>query len=177
MTPLKPGELRGGGAVTEPVTRRSFLAIVTAGLGALIGVVLGAGGALYAISPAFRRKTEDWVDIGNAGDIKPGSPVKVDFTVRKRDAWATVERKSSAWVLTPDGKQFIVFDPRCTHLGCPYRWDKSLGRFMCPCHTAVFNVDGRVVMGPAPRPLDRFPARVVGGRLLVRPEPVPGPLA
>ncbi len=175
---MSPAVAPGGGPAPDgAMTRRSFLTAATAVLGGLIGTILGASGLLYAISPAFRRKAEGWVDVGRSSEIKPGAPVKVEFTVRKRDAWATVERRSSAWVLTPDGRQFIVFDPRCTHLGCPYRWDKELGRFMCPCHTAVFNPDGRVVMGPAPRPLDRFPVKVVGGRLLIRPEPVPGPTA
>jgi Rieske Fe-S protein len=31
---------------------------------------------------------------------------------------------------------------------------------------------GRPIMGPAPRPLDRFPVKVTGGHLLIRPEPV-----
>jgi len=154
------------------VGRRAFLAGAIGAIGGLIGAVLGGGGLGYVLSPLFRRHGEDWVDLGLAAEMKPGVPVRVDFTVRKRDAWATVERRASAWVVTPDGKQFIVFDPRCTHLGCPYRWDSNLGRFVCPCHTAVFNMDGRPVMGPAPRPLDRFPVRVAGGHLLIRPEPV-----
>lgn len=165
------------GIAGEKMSRRSFLTVMTGLLGTAVAATLGAGSILYAISPAFRKRSEDWVDVGRADEIKPGSPVKVEFTVRKRDAWATVERRSSAWVLTSDGKQFIAYDPRCTHLGCPYRWDKELNRFMCPCHTAVFNVDGRVVMGPAPRPLDRFPIRVEGGRLHLKPEPVPGPVS
>ena len=96
--------------------------------------------------------------------------MKVEFTVRKRDAWTTVERRASAWVLTADRRQFIVYDPKCTHLGCPYRWDPGRKHLLCPCHNAVFDVDGRIVSGPPPRPLDRYPVKVVGRRLLVLPE-------
>ena len=122
------------------------------------------------LSPAFRRKAPQWVDVGSVDDVIPGAPVKVEFTVRKRDAWTTVERRASAWVLTADRRQFIVYDPKCTHLGCPYRWDPGRKQFLCPCHNAVFDVDGRIVSGPPPRPLDRYPVKVVGRRLLVLPE-------
>jgi menaquinol-cytochrome c reductase iron-sulfur subunit len=149
--------------------RRSFLAWGAAGLGAVITFVLGSTGLRYFISPAFKKDEEDWVDVGGAGEIRPGSPVKVDFVARKRDAWAVTEKRSSAWVSTSDGKTFTVFDPRCTHLGCPYRWDQSKEQFLCPCHAGVFDAGGAVVSGPPPRPLDRYAAKVVNGRLLIQP--------
>lgn len=151
------------------LSRRGFLAWATAGLGALIAAVLGAVGIGYFISPAFSRRDEDWIDLGKASEFKAGVPVKVDFVSRRRDAWVTVESRASAWILTPNGRDFIAYDPKCTHLGCPYRWDEARRKFLCPCHTATFDVDGSVVSGPPPRPLDRYPVKVVGGRLLVRP--------
>jgi hypothetical protein len=38
-------------------------------------------------------------------------------------------------------------------------------RFICPCHGGVYDLLGRRVGGPPPRPLDRFPTRVVNGRV------------
>ncbi|MBI4051976.1 MAG: ubiquinol-cytochrome c reductase iron-sulfur subunit [Elusimicrobia bacterium] len=154
------------------ISRRSFLQWAIFGLGGLIGAILGGAGLGYFISPAFKKKEEGWLDIGRADNFKPGLPIKVEFVERKRDAWVTTERRSSAWILTSNGKDFIVFDPRCTHLGCPYRWDEQKKQFLCPCHTAVFDVDGKVVSGPPPRPLDRFLVKVVGGQLLILPQPV-----
>ncbi|MBI5201609.1 MAG: ubiquinol-cytochrome c reductase iron-sulfur subunit [Elusimicrobia bacterium] len=145
------------------------MAWAIAGISAAIGAVLGGSGLGYFISPAFAKREEEWVDLGSVKEFKANVPLKIDFTSRKRDAWATVEKRASAWVLTPNGRDFIAFDPKCTHLGCPYRWDDSQKKFLCPCHTAVFDVDGRVVSGPPPRPLDRFSTKVVGGRLMVRP--------
>ncbi|MBI3563912.1 MAG: ubiquinol-cytochrome c reductase iron-sulfur subunit [Elusimicrobia bacterium] len=159
----------GGGGVS----RRSFLTVGAAVLGGAISAVLGASGLSYFVSPAFKKDEEDWVDIAKASDIKPGMPVKVDFVARKRDAWVVTEKRSSAWVLS-DGKEFTVFDPRCTHLGCPYRWDASKLQFLCPCHAAVFDGKGAVVSGPPPRPLDRYAAKVVAGRLLIQPQAMKG---
>lgn len=153
------------------LSRRGFLGALTAGLSALIGVVLGGSGLGYFISPAFKKEDESWVDLGPVADIHPGSPVKIDYVQRRRDAWVVNERRSSAWVATDDGKNFTVFDPRCTHLGCPFRWDDVRKEFLCPCHAAVFAADGKVVSGPPPRPLDRYGAKVEGGRLLIQPDP------
>lgn len=167
--PLSPKACPQAGA--GEMTRRSFLHWAIAGLGAFIAAVLGGSGAAYFVSPAFAKREEDWVDLGPAKDFARSVPLKVDFVARKRDAWATVESRASAWVLTPNGTDFIAYDPKCTHLGCPFRWDDAKKKFLCPCHTASFDVDGSVVSGPPPRPLDRYPVKVVGGRLLVRPVP------
>lgn len=163
------------GRAPEPdadwMTRRSFLSWAAACLGSAIGFVLGAAGLSYFVSPVLKKDEEDWVDVGGAAGVKPGTPVKLDFVARKRDAWVVTEKRASAWISTRDGLEFIVFDPRCTHLGCPYRWDSDRNQFLCPCHAAVFAADGAVVSGPPPRPLDRYAAKVVGGRLLIRPVP------
>jgi menaquinol-cytochrome c reductase iron-sulfur subunit len=160
--------------LSENLSRRSFLKAVIAAAGSVIAASLGALGGRYFLSPLFRKKEEGWIDIGSAADFHPGTPTKVEYLERKQDAWVTTERRSSAWVLTSNNRDFIVFDPRCTHLGCPYRWNSDQKLFLCPCHNAVFNVDGRVVSGPPPRPLDRYPAKVVGGRLSILPSAVRG---
>jgi len=139
-------------------------------MGGAIGALLGGAGGGYFLSPLFHQRTESWIDIGRSADFLPGIPTKVEYIERRRDAWATTEKRSSAWVLTSNGQDFIVFDPRCTHLGCPYRWNAEKKLFLCPCHNAVFNVDGRVVSGPPPRPLDRYAVKVVETRLLILPE-------
>lgn len=152
------------------IGRRDFLTRATAALAGAIAAVLSATGLGYFISPAFQRRDEDWVDLGQAHEFRAGSPALVEFTQRRRDAWVTSERRSSAWVVTSDGKSFTAFDPRCTHLGCPYRWDEARSRFVCPCHTAVFGPDGKVISGPPPRPLDQFETKVAGSRLMILPK-------
>jgi glycine/D-amino acid oxidase-like deaminating enzyme len=44
-------------------------------------------------------------------------------------------------------------EPRCTHQGCVLREDIGTGSWACPCHGSRFELDGRVVQGPARAPL------------------------
>jgi len=49
--------------------------------------------------------------------------------------------------------------PVCTHLGGPLRWNPHEGSYDCPLHGSRFDRDGRVLEGPATRPLRRLPTR------------------
>jgi menaquinol-cytochrome c reductase iron-sulfur subunit len=71
-------------------------------------------------------------------------------------------------VKLPDNK-VVAYGPQCTHLGCAYHWDEAKNEFICPCHSSIFSIDGKVVAGPAPRPLDRYETKVTGGKLLLGP--------
>jgi Rieske Fe-S protein len=58
---------------------------------------------------------------------------------------------------------YIAFSGKCPHLGCGFKWRKHkvLGPvFLCPCHVSIYDASGRVIEGPAPRPLDVLPIQV-----------------
>ncbi len=52
------------------------------------------------------------------------------------------------------GNTFRCLSAVCTHLGCTV--NRAETGFHCPCHGSVFNRDGAVESGPAPRPLTWF---------------------
>jgi len=53
----------------------------------------------------------------------------------------------------------------CTHLGCSVT--VSAHELACPCHGSIFDRQGRVLKGPADRPLARLKVEVRGERVEV----------
>lgn len=71
---------------------------------------------------------------------------------------------------------FLALSRKCTHLGCvvPFQGGEPsldklapLGRFNCPCHGGMYDRYGQVISGPPPRPLDLYPIKIEGGKILV----------
>lgn len=54
----------------------------------------------------------------------------------------------------------------CTHLGCIVIWEEDKSRLYCPCHAAVFDTNGNVRGGPAPKPLASLKIEVVKDQVL-----------
>jgi menaquinol-cytochrome c reductase iron-sulfur subunit len=157
----------GGGLSTPVGGRRSFFAWMTGAAVAVIGLGLAIPLAGYVISPALKRRERAWVDIGAAGEIAEGAPTQLNYMATVRDGWVETKAQKAVWaVKRPDGT-VTVFSPICPHLGCGYRWDHSDRAFKCHCHGIVFDADGNVVAGPAPRALDTLPSKIEQGRLLI----------
>lgn len=67
----------------------------------------------------------------------------------------------------------IAYSAICTHTGCDViNWDAGQLRMACPCHESQFDIydGGKVVGGPAPRPLAMLPLEVVDGVVTVAAE-------
>jgi cytochrome b6-f complex iron-sulfur subunit len=69
------------------------------------------------------------------------------------DRGALVYRESRVAVVR-EGNRYYALDLVCTHLGCTV--EVTPGAVVCPCHGSVFDRAGRVLRGPADRPLGRY---------------------
>ncbi len=148
------------------MTRRSFLASFVVGAGAAVAAALAVPLAGYFVNPVLaKRAGTTTLAIAGTADIPIGTPTFVTYQIDVREGWVTGPQTRGVWVLTTDGVHFTVYDEHCTHLGCLYAWNPGEKRFQCPCHGSQFDIEGNVIGGPAPRPLDRIPASVVGGRI------------
>jgi menaquinol-cytochrome c reductase iron-sulfur subunit len=151
------------------VGRRRFYVGAIYGLWALIGATLALPASVYLLLPPAARKRDEWIEIGDLNQIPIGAPEEKVFRRNRKDGWKIVSEKATAWVARLKDGQLIALAPQCTHLGCAYHWDEQKQNFLCPCHTSAFSLEGEVLSGPAPRPLDRYQVRMEGSKVLLGP--------
>ena len=151
-------------------SRRVFLGYVAGAISGFIGIVTGVPIVGYLVSPLGKQEAARWVNLGKVDDFKSTEPRFVTFSITRRDGWTEVQESRACWVVPQGNNAFVVFNGRCTHLGCAYSWRVSgehAEKFFCPCHDGIYDREGRVLDGPPPRPLDRLEVKVEDNNLMV----------
>jgi menaquinol-cytochrome c reductase iron-sulfur subunit len=167
MTSSSQAHRPGATSVTPDETRRRFFQMVIKASAGFIGLSLAVPLVGYLISPALKRRAQAWVDVAATDDLATGVPKQLEYVATVQDGYLETKTQKAVWAVKQADGAVTVFSPMCTHLGCGYHWDGAGQQFKCPCHGSVFDISGRVVAGPAPRPLDVLPAKIDNGRLLV----------
>ena len=150
------------------LSRRNFMKTVIASISGVIGAAIGLPAIAYIVGPALKKETDEWIRLGSVNKVEVDIPSLFKTVIEKQTGWINAEEEFSVYVLTTDGRDFVVMSNICTHLGCKVRWIPDQDGFFCPCHNGVFAKDGRVVSGPPPRSLDRFESKVEDGILYVK---------
>lgn len=60
--------------------------------------------------------------------------------------------------------EYRAFSATCTHLECIVEYRKAQGAIWCNCHNGQYDLTGRNIAGPPPRPLTPFQVHVVSRR-------------
>ena len=79
----------------------------------------------------------------------------------------TVFRGGRFYLTRLEDGGFIALSLRCTHLGCSIEWEEDKKRFICPCHSSAFAMNGDVQNPPAPKALDYYPIIIEKGIIKV----------
>jgi len=159
---------RDGGDPGLAEDRRQFLKTVSVAAGAVIGAALVIPGAWSLVGGLYRRSESYYAKATGVGPLPSGTPANPGFQFRSVEAYVHQEVTHSVWVIKHSSTSLTVFSPICTHLGCHFNWDPSSSHFVCPCHGSVFSEEGKVLGGPAPRPLDTLPYKIENGELYVK---------
>jgi Rieske Fe-S protein len=69
-------------------------------------------------------------------------------------------------VRTPAG-ELRAFSAVCTHLNCTVQYRSDLSQIWCACHNGHYDLGGKNVEGPPPRPLDPYVVNVRGAQIVV----------
>ena len=74
----------------------------------------------------------------------------------------------------------LCYSKICTHVGCPISlYEQQTHHLLCPCHQSTFDLadNGKVIFGPAARPLPQLPLTVDSEGYLVARATSPSPSA
>lgn len=148
--------------------RREFLTKLTLGIGAASALMIGGVMASAFVGPSMRKNETLWVPAGKMDDLEVGkvTTLNLNYTEKIGIYNQNNVKPVMVWCQSSD-KNIVVYDSRCTHLGCAVRWDKTQNSFLCACHGGKFALDGSVTAGPPPRPLDHMEFKVDNGNLLI----------
>ena len=148
-------------------TRRTFLKLLIGIITLFIGLILGIPFIQALIVSKFKKAKLAWYKVAEVDSLPVGQPVRLNFFARSEDAYLHETAVHSIWAVKHSASEVTIYSPICTHLGCYYKWDQGTGHFECPCHGSVFSIDGKVLGGPAPRPLDTLPYKIDNGIYLL----------
>jgi len=128
-------------------TKRDFLKYILGGsFVAWIGTILYP--LVAYLKPPIQAEVEvTSVKVGKLQDIEKDSGQIVKFG-----------NKPVILVRAANG-DLSAFNATCTHLDCTVQFRKDMGVIWCACHNGKYDLTGRNIAGPPPRPLD--PLRVV----------------
>jgi len=148
-------------------SRRSFMKVVSVGVGGVVGVSLGFPFLESVVAPSLSVGKGHFAKVARIADLPTGAPVDRTFADSSTDAFIQETLLRDVWVVKHSPSKVDVFSPICPHLGCRYNWHADRNLFICPCHGSRFALSGKVEGGPAPRPLDTLPTRIEHGELSV----------
>lgn len=136
-------------------SRRGFLSRVIQWGFALLAIPVVYGVVKYLIPPQLEEKLVELIRAGKVDDIPLNSAKIVRFN-----------KTPIVLVHTAEG-QMKAFSAVCTHLGCIVEYRADEHGMHCNCHGSRYDMDGKNIAGPAPRPLAPFRVEVKSGEIII----------
>jgi menaquinol-cytochrome c reductase iron-sulfur subunit len=172
-TPNKPMGCCCSPAEGEP--RRGFLAKTTAVVAAGVACAVPMTACKIAFLSPLGQQSEAGAPMRLArleGLPDDGTPVRVPVVLDVVDGWSRMPNQPvGAVFLRKIGKdQVLALQAECPHAGCAIAYDPQRKDFVCPCHLARFDLDGKRTdsSSESPRDLDALEAELQGSEVWVQ---------
>ncbi|GAB4366052.1 MAG: Rieske (2Fe-2S) protein [Calditrichia bacterium] len=75
-------------------------------------------------------------------------------------------RKPVIVIRTEQG-EFRAFAATCTHLDCIVQYRQDTRQIWCACHNGIYDLNGRNISGPPPRPLEKYAVNIANDEIIV----------
>jgi cytochrome b6-f complex iron-sulfur subunit len=124
--------------------KRDFLKYVLGG-----GLLAWIGSIVYPLFAYLKPPKQAEVEVNS---VKAGK-----LTTIAKDSGTIVRfgNKPVILIRTAAG-ELRAFSATCTHLDCTVQYRKDLGVIWCACHNGKYDLSGRNISGPPPRPLNEY---------------------
>lgn len=109
----------------------------------------------FVMPPAVPEAAVNEVGAGSVHDLRPNSAKIVKFGSKPV---LLVRASETEWK---------AFSAVCTHLNCTVQYKPDGNQIWCACHNGTYDLTGKVVSGPPPRPLDEFQVHVRGEEVVI----------
>jgi cytochrome b6-f complex iron-sulfur subunit len=152
---MRDSETTYVGSTASPPGRRDFLKYLLGG--SLLGWLASL---LYPFFAYLKPPETGGVEVNN---VKVGKIENIakdsGFVFRFGDQPAILIRTASG--------DLRAFSAVCTHLQCTVQYRKDMGLIWCACHNGKYDLNGRNVSGPPPRPLEAYKVVLQGDEIIV----------
>jgi Rieske Fe-S protein len=141
--------------IPENKSKRDFLQWILAG-----GVTAFLGAVLYPIFAYLIPPKQTEVEVSS---VKAGKLSEMEKESGKIIKFGT----KPVILIRTANDEVRVFSATCTHLDCTVQFRKDFGMIWCACHNGKYDLNGRNISGPPPRPLDELRVVVQGDEILI----------
>lgn len=135
--------------------RRQFTNLLLGG-----GLIGWLGSVLYPVI-SFLKPPE--IPEANIQSVKAGLASEFESNTAQILKFG---RQPVILVRTESG-DFRALSATCTHLDCIVQYRGDLKQIWCACHNGLYDLKGRNVSGPPPKPLEEYAVNIVQGEILV----------
>lgn len=137
------------------INRRNFLNTLL-GLG-------GVGGVLSVFYPILSFMIPPKSAEPKVNSVKAGLITEMPANSSKIIKFG---RKPVILIKTEDN-QLKALSAGCTHLDCIVQYKTDTKQILCACHNGIYDLNGRNVSGPPPRPLEVFEVKVIKDEIVI----------
>jgi Rieske Fe-S protein len=112
----------------------------------------------YLIPPEVQEVSVNSITVGAIQDF----PISTSKIMRFGRKPILVLRKKNG--------DFRAFSATCTHLDCNVQFKSDTEQIWCACHNGFYNLEGKNIAGPPPKPLAQYSVNISEDKIIVSKE-------
>lgn len=139
---------------------------MTEGRRSLVGWLLGGG--LVSSIASFLYPAVKFMMPPNVPEAAVNEVVAGKVQMLKPDGGAIVRFGNKPVLLVRVSEtEWKALSAVCTHLNCTVQYQEKTRQIWCACHNGFYDLNGKVISGPPPKPLDEYAVRIRGDEVVI----------